>query len=331
MELLVLTAPAANRVYAAGAGVLTAAELEILTGVPAEPTRIAGVEYLRLDADPTPELRAAIASHSAFLALFSTRDGLLEPQEVPAYGRFDDDLVTIPKYAGKTNEQFTHLLLNVTLSQVRADHDRRWTVLDPLAGRGTTLAHALIAGHDAAGVEADPKAVEAMAAFWRTWLRRKRLKHTADMTPVRREGKSLGKRFDVEVRPSKDADPSRLTVFTGDTRQSANLYGKRRFEAIVTDAPYGVIHGSEGRGRRQRTAADLLTEAVPVWASQLAPGGALGVSWNTLGMPREDLAGVFTDAGLEVCNEGPWERLAHRVDASIHRDVLVGTTGRVDA
>ena len=30
--------------------------------------------------------------------------------------RFDDDLLTIPKYPGKTNEQFTRLLLNVTLA-----------------------------------------------------------------------------------------------------------------------------------------------------------------------------------------------------------------------
>lgn len=325
MELLALTAPAANRVYAAGAGVLTSAELEILSGVPVEPVHIAGVEYLAFDADPTPELRAALARHSAFLALFARHDGLLDPLEVPAHGLFDDDLVTIPKYSGKTNEQFTRLLLNVTLATVACPTGRRWTVLDPMCGRGTTLAHALIGGHDAAGVEIDAKSVEAMAAFWRTWLRRKRLKHSADVSPVRREGKSIGKRFDVEVRPSKDATASHLTVFTGDTRQSAKLYGKRRFEAIVTDAPYGVIHGSQGRGRKQRTAADLLTESVPVWASQLAPGGSLGISWNTLGMPREDLVAALTDAGLHVHDDGPWRRLAHRVDSSIHRDVVVGT------
>lgn len=327
-DLLVLTAPAANRVYAAGADVLTAAELEICIGAPVEPVRIAGVDYLAVSAEPTDDLRTRLAAHSAFLALFARHDldagPRLEPLATPAYGRFDDDLVTIPKYAGKTNEQFTHLLLNVTLSQVTCAPGS-WTVLDPMCGRGTTLAHALIAGHDAAGVEVDTKSVEAMAAFWRTWLRRKRLKHRADMTPVRRNGKSLGKRFDVEVRPDKDARAANLTVFTGDTRQSANLFGRRRFEAIVTDAPYGVVHTSSGRGRKKRSAADLLTEAVPVWASQLAPGGALGISWNALGMSRENLIAVLTEAGLDVRDEGPWRRLAHRVDSSIQRDVVVGT------
>ena len=32
-----------------------------------------------------------------------------------ALARLDDDLITIPKYPGKTNEQFTKLLLNVTV------------------------------------------------------------------------------------------------------------------------------------------------------------------------------------------------------------------------
>ena len=51
------------------------------------------------------------------------------------------------------------------------------------------------------GVEADHKAVEAYAAFLRTYLRRKRLKHTDDMTPVRRDGRSLGRRLDADGRP----------------------------------------------------------------------------------------------------------------------------------
>ena len=75
------------------------------------------------------------------------------------------------------------------------------TVLDPMCGRGTTLSTALVLGHDAAGVESDLKAVEAYAAFLRTYLRRKRLNHSADVSPVRREGKSLGRRLDVTVTP----------------------------------------------------------------------------------------------------------------------------------
>lgn len=52
-------------------------------------------------------------------------------------------------------------------------------------------------------------------------------------------------------------------------------------------------------------------------------GGALGLSWNTLGLAREDLAGHLADAGLVVQEGGAWERFAHRVDSSIRRDLIV--------
>lgn len=333
MDHLMLVNPSSNRVYAGHAARLAAAELAICAGITdVSPTTVAGVDYLAFRADQTPELLATVARQSAYLALFAREGDLLRPVAVPSADVLDDDLVTIPKYPGKTNEQFTRLLLNVTLAAVDADDSRAWTVLDPLCGRGTTLGQAWLLGLDAAGVETDQKAVEQLASFWTTWLRRKRLKHSAKTTPVRREGKSLGKRFDAQV-TTPDGGSLAATVFTGDTRQSAALYGKRRFELIVADAPYGVAHGSHTdvrgvSGRRDRSAAGLLGESIKVWAGQLAPGGALGLSWNTLGARREDIATHCTAAGLQVRDDGPWLELAHRVDSSINRDVLVAVRPR---
>lgn len=338
-QFLMLVSPSANRVYAGVADRLAAAELELTAGVVgARPETLAGVDYLAFEADADDEaLLPTVARQSAHLALFArhaTEGGetLLRPVEVPRVDTLDDDLVSIPKYPGKTNEQFTRLLLNVTLAAVDADDSRAWTVLDPLCGRGTTLGQAWLLGLDAAGVEGDLKALEQMASFWKTWLRRKRLKHTAKVSPVRREGKNIGKRFDAEV-TTPDGGSLVATVFSGDTRQSAALFGKRRFELIVADAPYGVVHGSHSdvrgvSGKRDRSAAGLLREAVGVWAGQLVRGGALGLSWNTLGMPREDLAAACRDAGLEVRDEGAWLQLAHRVDSSINRDILVAVKPR---
>ena len=165
-----------------------------------------------------------------------------------------------------------------------------------------------------------------MASFYKTYLRRGRIKHTADITPVRRDGKAVGKRFDADI--TTDDGRLRLTAFTGDTRQSAELFGRKKFDAIVTDAPYGVAHGSVTdvrgvSGKRDRSPAGLLREAIPVWAEQLMHGGALGLSWNTFGLSREDLAGFLTDAGLTVQEGGAWEQFAHRVDSSIKRDLIV--------
>lgn len=323
VPLLMLIAPSLNRVYAGEAPRLAASELAVTAGVEVEPVVIAGVDYLRIEAADSEALRGVVATQSARLGLYEEVSGLLRPIELPAVDMLDEDLVTIPKYPGKTNEQLTRLLLNVTLSQVVAGPGTR-SVLDPLCGRGTTLLQAWRLGHDAAGIESDPKAVEAFAAYLKTYLRRKRIKHTAEMTPVRREGKSLGKRFDAEA--TVDGRSLSLGVFTGDTRQSAKLWGKRRFDAIVTDAPYGIVHGSVSDvrgGGRDRSASGLLADAIPVWASQLRIGGAIGLSWNTLGTPRERVAEILTAAGLVLRDEGPWRRFSHRVDSSVQRDVIV--------
>ena len=324
---LLLRNPSANRVYAGEQAALTAAELELTCPFARDitETTVAGVGYLLFEApDLQPAHLEQLARQSAAFALFAEQDGSLRPIELPEVDLLDEDLVTIPKYQGKTNEQFTRLLLNVTLSAVLRERSGPRQILDPMCGRGTTLSTALLDGHDAHGVEADEKAFEQMASFLKTWLRRKRIKHTAEITPVRREGRAVGRRFDARINVG---DGTRAySVFTGDARASAELFGRKKFDAIVTDAPYGVVHGATTTARgekRDRTPAALLREAIPVWAGQLVHGGAIGISWNTFGLSREDLAAMFDDADLIVAEEGPWERFAHRVDSSIKRDLMV--------
>jgi tRNA G10 N-methylase Trm11 len=281
------------------------------------------VRYLCFDAH-RPEAIHPLGAHSSAYALFERTGTALQPVVLDRPDRFDDDLVSIPKYPGKTNEQFTRLMINVTTAAVwDRDASKTITVLDPMCGRGTTLSTAWTLGHHAAGVESDAKAVELYTAFLKTYLRRKRYKHTVDTSPVRRDGKSLGKRLDATVRPDPADEPLTLSVFTGDTRQSAALWGKRRFDVIVCDAPYGVVHQSSGAGGRERSPADLLAESLRVWVSQLTAGGAIGLSWNTLGLNRERLAEMLAAAGAQPLDHGPWLQFGHRVDSSIHRDLIV--------
>ena len=206
-------------------------------------------------------------------------------------------------------------------------------MLDPLAGRGTTLSWALALGHDAYGVELERREVEAYAAFLTTWLRRKRLKHRIDHGPVRRDGRVVADLLDADLNPDpaayKRGERQRLQLYAADTLATADLLGRRRVDAIVTDAPYGVAHASKGgsAGGRDRSPATLLAEAVPVWTSVLRTGGALGISWNTHGLSRDDLAAICAASGLEVCSDEAYLGFGHRVDAGIHRDVLVARKG----
>src|SRR5256885_2927777 len=204
-----LIAPSTNRVYADAALPLTRAELSIFgsTVLSAPPTeiveeRLGGVPYVVFDGELTSTDLAYLANLSSAYALFERVGDLLRPVELSPPGHFDDDLITIPKYAGKTNEQFTRLLLNVTLLASAAGPamlERRLTVLDPLCGRGTTLNQALMYGYHAVGIERDGKEVDAYAAFLKTYLKRKRLKHHAELNPVRRDRKLVARRFEAAV------------------------------------------------------------------------------------------------------------------------------------
>ena len=330
---LILLAPSANRVYASAADRLVAAELKIMLGAAdhptIEPVSIAGIGYLAVATETLDErVCGALGRLSGCYATFQREHDRLLPIEVRNPDLFDDDLVTIPKYPGKTNEQFTRLLINVTLASMRRQSSGPISILDPLCGRGTVLSTAMMLGCNAAGVEVEAKAVEAYAAYLRGYLRRKRLKHNLEVNPVRREGKIIGKRLDASVIPNGRERPLALTVFSGDTRQSGALFGKRRFDAVVTDAPYGVVHGSRTDvggvgGQRERSAAGLISEALPVWAMQLKPGGALGLSFNAIGLRRERLLDLVAAAGLEPLDSGPYRDFEHRVDSSIRRDIVV--------
>ncbi|MBO0823278.1 MAG: SAM-dependent methyltransferase [Actinobacteria bacterium] len=334
-----LLLPSANRVYASASPDLALAELAVFSqsmigGSLSEAviSRRGGVPYLEFTADQlSDEATAFLSQLSSIYALFEVAGDALRPVELHRVDRYDDDLITIQKYRGKTNEQFTKLLLNVTLmaSAFAAElPSRKLAVLDPLCGRGTTLNQALMYGCDAAGIDNDRADYDAYTAFIKTWLKRKRIKHHADYDgPVRREGKVIGRRLQLSLSASRDEHKAgfrqQLDVVCADTCRAAEFFRPATFDLVVTDAPYGVQHGSRTGAVLARRPQDLLSAAVPVWARLLRPGGAVGVAWNTHVAPREEAAAILAAADLEPVESGPYLQFRHRVDQSITRDILV--------
>jgi SAM-dependent methyltransferase len=336
-----LILPSANRVYAGASVDLVRAELAafsdaVLGGTvsDAAPADRGGVPYLEFAAEElSPRAASFLANVSGCYALFEvTGDALLRPVDLPRLDRYDDDLITIQKYPGKTNEQFTKLLLNVTLmASAFAGQmlDRKLSVLDPLCGRGTTLNQALMYGYDAAGVDLDQQDFDAYTTFIKTWLKRKRIKHKADYDgPVRREGKTVGRRLQVSLAASKDehraGQTQRLDVVCADTTRAPQFFKPATFDLVVTDAPYGVQHGSRSPAARlARRPQDLLAAAASAWAGLLRPGGAAGIALNALVAHRDEVASILAEAGLETVDSGPYRQFGHRVDQAITRDVIV--------
>ena len=330
IELALLVRPAANRVFGGDAPALLAAELRAIDAL-AHPgrftdvdrTKIAGIDYVTLRAtDVDAPTTAALAALSSTYALFERQgDGLLRPLELPQTDRYDDDLVTTQRYVGKTNETFTRLLVNLAVAAAandEDDHRRRVRILDPLCGRGTTLHHALLLGGDALGIDLDAKDTQAYATFLKTWLQEKKIKHQLDATAGRR-------RFRVTIgrKGTAGADERQLVdVATADTTEAPALFGKGTVDAVATDLPYGVQHGSTTTAALSRRPDELLQAALPAWRAVLRPGGGMALSWNTRVLPRTDLLGILDDAGFEVPHLGDDVDFVHRVDRTITRDVV---------
>ena len=336
-----LLRPATNRLYTKGAAELNAAELSVLDEQAlnrrlhdVESTTIGGIDYVRFEAESAlTELDIAHLSNlSAAFALFRIVDETtLAPITLTPLAYLDDDLLTILRYKGKTNEQFTKLLCNVTLAASAHAADwpgRRLRVLDPVCGRGTSLNQGLVYGFDVDGIEIDRTSYDAYHAFLVTWLKDKRYKHQVHTIPLRRDGKVVGRRLEVVFARDKDEykadDVQRVRLVNDDTIQAGEHYRKPVFDAVVADLPYGVQHANRAKpGARTSDPHELVDAALDGWIGAMKPGAAMGLSWNAKVLKRDELRDVLSRHGLAVRDDGM--SFEHRVDQSITRDLIVAT------
>jgi tRNA G10 N-methylase Trm11 len=122
----------------------------------------------------------------------------------------------------------------------------------------------------------------------------------------------------------KAGDKFNLSYVNADTTKALDFYKPGSFDLVVTDAPYGVQHGSRtAESGLHRSPIDLLNAAAPVWAKLLRRGGALGIAWNTNVAKRDTAIEILADAGLEPLDDPPYRDFVHRVDQAIVRDILV--------
>lgn len=356
---LLLRAPSANRVYAQAAGALCVAEARWVLGahlgaVPAVRERtVGGMDALEVERSvsvPRAQVGPALAQ-DVFDALLATLSGtlgvldvveedsaggaasgtgrpLLRPRALPAVLRHPEDLETIQKYSGKTNEQFTALLINLAaaLSSRRAGLlDGSLSLLDPMCGRGTTLHRALRLGLSPVGAEIDAKDVEAHRTFLGTWLRTHRMPHTLTSTRLTVRGEQLGTRTDAELATDRQGlrrgEGQRLTLLGCDTVRLGELLPAASVDALVADLPYGVQHGSRAGGSWQRSPLEMLRDAAPGWRRALRAGAGIALAVNRRTLDHDSAREILAENGLHLLSSDGAFR--HRVDASIDRDVLL--------
>jgi hypothetical protein len=267
-----------------------------------------------------------LSNLSATYALFEINDdgATLRPLPMEPLACFESDLLTIQRYSGKTNEQFTHLLVNVATAVSAAAHERSRQglpvrLLDPVAGRGTTLNRGLMYGFDVAGLDLDASDFEAYRGFLTTYLKDHRHSFKLDQAVARKGPLAGSGRFGIRI-----GSAQQVQMVRHDTVNVAEHFGEHNFDVLVGDLPYGVHHGSTAGGKLARTPGELMLAALPSWRRVLRRGAGLALSWNIKTLPRPELAAALQHVGFEAVDTG--DSFQHRVDRSITRDVMIATT-----
>lgn len=330
MTYAVLLHPGHARVYLEDAERIALRELEAMAEGAAlgetEEVLLGGERYLllRRDGELSREELKLLARFSGFFALFEEREGWLRPLESPEARLYPEKLNTILKYTGKTNERFTRMLVNLALAACRAGRPRK--LLDPLAGKGTTLFEGLTLGLDVVGVEQNGQWFRDCKSYLTRFLREERLKHEVQTARPRTEqGKKTADAFTVTTAGSKEqfrrGEVQTFQLFHGDTGDLRGLVRKGSVQALVSDLPYGVQHAARGKEAVSRSALKLLEEALPGWGETLQAGAGVALAFNEFTTPFRQVAETLERGGFRVLNGEP--DYLHRVDQAIRRNVVV--------
>lgn len=339
-QYAILAHPGHNRVYFDAAIGLSLAELEIAAGrlragfSTAKMEELSGIPYLLLETErPLSDTDVAVLSRLSFCyAIFAVEGELLRPVKRSEPGFFDSGISTILKYTGKTNELFTRMMINLALDSSDFAGEDRISLFDPVAGKGTTLFEGLRLGFDVTGMEIGGKAVQECCAYFKKYLETEKYKH--ETTKERKSGPNkayTAHLYRYSFARTKEAfkagDRARsLTMVEGNSRYADQLLKKDSFHLLVGDLPYGVAHGNvtnEKQSSLTRNPSELLTACLPAWRAVLRPGGTLALAWNIHVLPKEKLGLILEENGFRVLTGGGYDRLRHRVDRSILRDVVV--------
>jgi hypothetical protein len=335
--------PGHNRVYfeeskrlAAGELLLAFSKLSVACGdVTSE--YIAGIYYVMFTAmdDLSEEDIAVISMLSFVYAVYKIKKIQGQTFLLPvakADNRFmDENIGTILKYTGKTNELFTRMMINIALFCSDFPPKSQIRLLDPVSGKGTTLFEGLTFGYDAYGIEIGEKAVSEAYNFLKKYLETEKYKHTVKTEKITAPDKAFtAVRHSFDIARSKQEQKEGMLkhaeLIAGNSVYADRFFKKNFFHLIVGDLPYGVKHGNVTNGKQSsltRNPKELLSACLPGWYRILINGGTIVLSWNEFVLSREEMVSVLKKAGFLVMEGDTFLNFLHRVDQSIKRDLVV--------
>lgn len=344
MNYILLQHPGHNRVYYNSADKLALAELKIACeklSTTCSNLKIIEIENVRyISFETATELSGndiqIISGLSFLFAIYKTMEVNNEICLIPVRKSdveyLDNKISSLLKYPGKTNELFTKMMINVGLLTSCFTSTKNINVLDPVAGKGTTLFEGTIYGYNMYGIEIEQKPIHEASVFFKKYLETERIKHNSEKRQV--YGKNKAEAINIQEfkyaktkDEFKDSDTARkLGMICGNTQDASKYFKKDMFHLIVGDLPYGIAHGNSSAKNNSsltRNPAELLKACLPGWHKVLKPGGVVVVAWNSFVAHKKALTEIFAAHGFEVMSEEPYNNFEHMVDKSIKRDIIV--------
>ncbi|MBR4069358.1 MAG: hypothetical protein IKK08_12155 [Clostridia bacterium] len=334
MRYTMLLKPHANARYRQSLQQLATIELQTMLqafcpGCAVTAAEFGGEPFLCFETDEMSDgLLKMLSRHSGCALLCELLpDGLLRPVQRRPDWYLPEELAQVLKYKGKTNADFTMMLINCALAASGfAKDEKPLTVLDPVCGKATTAFCALSLGHNAIGVDRDEKALHEADTYFARSLKLNRYKHkrtTASQTLT-----GGGHVQTVQYTVAQDADKQKqgdtrtLQLISGDSGQLGRMMKHASCHLIVGDLPYGVQHAPQ-EGHGFSSPERLLSRIAQGCAQVLKPGGVAAFSFNAFTLSRQKAAAALEAAGLEPLVQPPFDGFAHWVEQAVERDAVL--------
>lgn len=333
MRYCLLLKPHPNARYAQSLQKLALAELQCILNaweIQSEAfwTEIAGVPFLGFEMDGFPEHAwEMISRHSAVCFAASAEDVLLRPILLKRDDYAPEDLAEVLKYKGKTNVDFTAMMLHCARAASAFVRDKEPLVLlDPVCGKGTSLFCALKEGYHTVGVDVDEKAIGEADIYFSRYLKYHKWKHRREIAsatlPKGKSAKEIRFSFANEPDAYKRGEGRMLRLLSGDTRSVDSMLGERSCHLIVGDMPYGVQHAPK-QGKGHFSFQGILTEGMAAYHRVLKYGGTIALAFNTYTLSRKSVEESMQNAGLTVLSQPPYHDFSHWVEQAVNRDFVV--------
>ena len=329
-----LLKPHANMRYRQSLHTLATTELYCTLqawGEKAEPHihELGGEPFLVFESDSlSPEAWRAASANAGCCFAAQWQEEALYPLSRAGQSYYPEELPELLKYKGKTNPDFTRMLLHCAkAASAFARHPGPLTVLDPLCGKGTTLFCALTEGNHAVGLELDARALEEADRYLERSLKLHRYKHKREekalTLPKGRSAKCVAYTLADSPESMKRGDTRSLRMIRGELGEVPFTLPKGSCQLAVADLPYGVQHAPM-EGKAAISLERLAQKAAAGCYHALAKGGAAALSFNAYTLRRERALDLLEEAGLTPLRGRPYdEGFAHWVEQAVSRDAVI--------